>query len=182
MPRGYAGKILEIDLSSENIKETRIEENVLRQYIGRRGLAVKILYDSGVVCWFNFFDDKAQETLWDLLKAVTGWRITPEEWFNVTARRILHIQRAALLLGGPDLRWNPRVHDDVPSRWYEPLTKGLYSGKAVDKVKMHEEIKEYYTAVGWDNNGVPTSEELKRLGLEDVDERLERIRNSLTAF
>ncbi|MEM2309374.1 MAG: aldehyde ferredoxin oxidoreductase C-terminal domain-containing protein [Candidatus Bathyarchaeia archaeon] len=138
-----------------------------------------ILYDSSVVCWFNFFSKEAQEALWGLMEAVTGWKITPDEWFNVMARRILHIQRATLLLGGPDLKWDPRVHDDVPQRWYEPLTKGPYGGKAVDRNRMVESIKEYYGIVGWDENGVPKSEELKRLGLEDVDKKLEAVRESL---
>ncbi|MEM2320979.1 MAG: aldehyde ferredoxin oxidoreductase C-terminal domain-containing protein [Candidatus Bathyarchaeia archaeon] len=141
-----------------------------------RGELMTILYDSGVVCMFNFFG--IPEAIWDLLEAVTGWKITPEEWFNVLARRILHIQRAALLLGGPDLKWDPRVHDDVPQRWYEPLTKGPYSGKAVDRNRMQESVKEYYRSIGWNDGGIPASSELRRLGLEDVDKKLERIRGS----
>jgi len=43
--RGYAGKILDVDLSSGSIKTIKIEEEVLRRYIGGRGLAVKILWD-----------------------------------------------------------------------------------------------------------------------------------------
>ncbi|MEM1582716.1 MAG: aldehyde ferredoxin oxidoreductase C-terminal domain-containing protein [Candidatus Bathyarchaeia archaeon] len=135
-----------------------------------------IINDSGVLCMFNFFGPESEKATWGLLEAVTGWKITPEEWSNVMARRILHIQRATLLLGGPDLKWDPRIHDDVPQRWYEPLTKGPYSGKAVDKSRMQKAIKEYYMAAGWDENGIPKSDELKRLGLEDVDKRLERIR------
>lgn len=138
-----------------------------------------MIYDSGVFCMFTFFSPETQNLLWDLLESVTGWKITPEEWYNASARRILHIQRAALLLGGPDLRWNPKIHDDVPNRWYEPLGKGPFSGKAVDVKRMRESINEYYKAAGWDENGVPTSEELKRLGLDDVDEKLEEIRRSL---
>jgi aldehyde:ferredoxin oxidoreductase len=138
-----------------------------------------MIYDSGVFCMFTFFSPETQNLLWDLLESVTGWKITPEEWYNTSARRILHIQRAALLLGGPDIRWNPKIHDDVPKRWYEPLSKGPFSGKAVDGKRMRESINEYYRAVGWDENGVPTSEELRRLGLDDVDEKLEEIRRSL---
>ncbi|MEM2912783.1 MAG: aldehyde ferredoxin oxidoreductase C-terminal domain-containing protein [Candidatus Bathyarchaeia archaeon] len=138
-----------------------------------------MLYDSGVFCMFTFFSPETQRLLWSFLESVTGWKITPEEWYNATARRILHIQRAALLLGGPDLRWNPKIHDDVPKRWYEPLGKGPFSGKAVDRDRMRESISEYYRAAGWDENGIPTSEELRRLGLDDVDERLEHIRQSL---
>lgn len=138
-----------------------------------------MLYDSGVFCMFTFFSPETQSLLWSFLESVTGWNITPEEWYNATARRILHIQRAALLLGGPDLRWNPKIHDDVPKRWYEPLGKGPFSGKAVDRDRMRGSISEYYRAVCWDENGIPTSEELRRLGLDDVDERLEHIRQSL---
>ncbi|MCK5562765.1 aldehyde ferredoxin oxidoreductase, partial [Candidatus Bathyarchaeota archaeon] len=43
--RGYAGKFLEIDLSNRNIKETKFPDEVLRDYIGGRGLATKVLWD-----------------------------------------------------------------------------------------------------------------------------------------
>ena len=131
-----------------------------------------MLYDSGVICWFNFFKEDARPLVWEFIEAVTGWKITPEEWFSTTARRPLHIQRAALLLGGPDVTWDPKVHDDVPPRWYEPLRKGPYAGKVVGRAKLEEAKKEYYETVGWDENGIPRSEELKRLGLEDVDRKL----------
>ncbi|MBS7605431.1 MAG: aldehyde ferredoxin oxidoreductase C-terminal domain-containing protein [Candidatus Bathyarchaeia archaeon] len=135
-----------------------------------------ILCDSAIACMFALFNPANWENLWALLEAVTGWKIMPDEWFNVMARRILHIQRAMLLLGGPDLKWNPKIHDSVPSRWYEPLLKGPYSGKALEEHKIREEIKEYYRLIGWDENGIPTSEELKRLGLEDVDRKMKILR------
>ena len=43
--RGYAGKILEVNLSDENIKDVRLSDEVLRNYFGGRGLAAKILWD-----------------------------------------------------------------------------------------------------------------------------------------
>jgi aldehyde:ferredoxin oxidoreductase len=134
-----------------------------------------MLYDSAVACWFNFFNEGTYQLLWDIIHAVTGWKITPEEWYDVMGRRVLHIQRAALLIGGPDLKWNPKVHDDIPPRWYEPLTKGPCAGKKIDKAKLEEAKKEYYAAVGWDENGIPKSEELKRLGLNDVYKKLKDV-------
>ena len=130
-----------------------------------------ILHDSGVYCWFNAFE--LPEAKWDFLKAVTGWNIGPEEWYRTTALRILHLQRTLLLLGGPDLKWDPGVHDDNPPRFYEPLPSGPYAGKKVDRARFEESKKEYYEAVGWDENGIPKSEVLKRLGLEEVDKVLE---------
>jgi aldehyde:ferredoxin oxidoreductase len=43
--RGYAGKFLEVDLSSDVIKETSFDDKILKLYIGGRGLATKILWD-----------------------------------------------------------------------------------------------------------------------------------------
>ena len=42
---GYNGIILEIDLTSETIKKTPISEDDLKNYIGGRGLGMKLLYD-----------------------------------------------------------------------------------------------------------------------------------------
>ena len=133
-----------------------------------------MLHDSGVYCWFNAFEDEAFELIWDFLEAVTGWKITREEWYSTMARRILQIQRSSILLGGPDIRWDPNVHDDNPPRWYEALTKGPYAGKASDREELEKARKKYYVAVGWDEKGIPSSEELKRLGLEDVAKKLSK--------
>jgi aldehyde:ferredoxin oxidoreductase len=138
-----------------------------------------MLCDTGVFCWFNFSGKEAQDLLWPFIEAVTGWKITEEEWINTVGRRILHIQRTLLLLGGPDLKWTPKKDDDVPSRWYTPLSVGPYKGKAVNRRRFKEDRKDYYEAVGWDENGIPTSEDLKRLGLDDVDKSLEKIREAI---
>ncbi|MEM3536198.1 MAG: aldehyde ferredoxin oxidoreductase N-terminal domain-containing protein, partial [Candidatus Bathyarchaeia archaeon] len=42
---GYAGKFLEVDLSTEKIREIRLNDDVLKDFIGGRGLATKILWD-----------------------------------------------------------------------------------------------------------------------------------------
>jgi aldehyde:ferredoxin oxidoreductase len=42
---GWAGKILEVDLSNEKITETKLDEKLVRNFIGGRGLGVKIFYD-----------------------------------------------------------------------------------------------------------------------------------------
>ncbi|RJS80709.1 aldehyde ferredoxin oxidoreductase, partial [Candidatus Bathyarchaeota archaeon] len=45
MIKGYAGKFLEIDLSSGKISETKFSDEILKDYVGGRGLATKILWD-----------------------------------------------------------------------------------------------------------------------------------------
>lgn len=42
---GWAGKILEVDLSLEKISEAKLDEKLVRNFIGGRGLGVKLLYD-----------------------------------------------------------------------------------------------------------------------------------------
>jgi aldehyde:ferredoxin oxidoreductase len=132
-----------------------------------------ILHDSGVYCWFNMFDQR-KSLKWEFFRAVTGWKIRPERWYKITARRILHLQRTLLLLGGPDLKWTPKEHDDNPPRFYEPLPSGPYTGKTVDRTKFEKLKRRYYEAVGWNENGIPKSETLKGLGLEEVDRILDK--------
>ncbi|MCD6432150.1 hypothetical protein J7L33_05580, partial [Candidatus Bathyarchaeota archaeon] len=54
----------------------------------------------------------ARDIKFEFYRAVTGVNLTEEEWVNTKALRILQLQRAMLLLGGPDLRWNPKIYDD----------------------------------------------------------------------
>ena len=131
--------------------------------------------DSAVYCYFNIFG-VPRNLKFEFYKAVTGIELTQEDWVNTKALRILQLQRAMLLLGGPDLKWKPKIHDSNPPRFYEPLPSGPYRGKTVDRAKVEGEIRRYYEAVGWDENGIPKTEVLKNLGLDDVDKALEKLR------
>jgi aldehyde:ferredoxin oxidoreductase len=93
--------------------------------------------------------------------------------------KTLQLQRAMLLLGGPDAKWNPKIDDDNPPRFYEPLPSGPEKGKTTDKKAVEKYKHRYYKAVGWDMNGVPTSQMLVKLGLKDVDEALEKVRKRI---
>ncbi|MBS7650288.1 aldehyde ferredoxin oxidoreductase [Candidatus Bathyarchaeota archaeon] len=127
-----------------------------------------LLYDSGVFCWFNVFAVD-EPIIWEFLEAVTGWGITKEEWYSRLAPSTINIQRAALLIGGPDLKWRPREDDENPPRFYEPLPSGPKKGEKIVWEKFDEMRREYYQALGWDERGIPKTETLKALGLADVD-------------
>ncbi len=131
-----------------------------------------VFLDSAVIC--SFVVDWG--LLWDFYRAVTGWETTSEMWNRTLGHRIIHIQRAALLLGGPDIVWDPAVHDDIPPRFYEPLPSGPYEGKTTDREGFEEMKKQYYEAIGWDENGIPKSEVLKKLGLGDIDKAIDKLR------
>ncbi|MEM2546113.1 MAG: aldehyde ferredoxin oxidoreductase C-terminal domain-containing protein, partial [Candidatus Bathyarchaeia archaeon] len=140
-----------------------------------RSEAMTIFGDSAVYCVFNAFG-LPHDALFEFYKAVTGLELTKDMWIKNNALKVIQLQRAMLLLGGPDLKWDPRVHDDNPPRFYEPLPDGPFKGKSADKQRVNEERQKYYEAVGWDGKGVPKSEVLKGLGLEDVDKALEKLR------
>jgi aldehyde:ferredoxin oxidoreductase len=124
--------------------------------------------DSAVVCGFNVHETNL-DPMWRMLRTTTGWNITADDWYNELGPRMLAIQRAALLVGGPDLKWNPDVDDENPPRFYEPLPSGPMKGKTTDRARVQEDKKKYYESLGWDERGIPTPETLNRLGIEKLD-------------
>jgi aldehyde:ferredoxin oxidoreductase len=136
----------------------------------------EIFNDSGVHCNFNVFGIP-RKVKFNFYEAITGIELTQEEWYKTKAFRILQMQRAMLLLGAPDIKWNPKTHDENPARFYEPLPSGPYKGKTASRKKVEGDKKRYYRAAGWDENGIPQTKTLKKLGLEDVDKALEKLRS-----
>ncbi|RLI26545.1 aldehyde ferredoxin oxidoreductase [Candidatus Bathyarchaeota archaeon] len=141
----------------------------------RPGEYEMILLDSIVACWFNY----KKQYLYEFFKVVAGWNLTEDEWYGELAPRIAAIQRTLLLLGGPDAYWNPRIHDENPQRFYEPLPSGPKKGALVKREEIEKLKKTYYEAAGWDENGLPKPETLKRLGITELEKALERIRHRL---
>ena len=68
MARGYAGKFLEADLTAQKLQDITFTEDVLRQYIGGRALATKILWDALGAEW-ETIDPLGPE---NILLALTG--------------------------------------------------------------------------------------------------------------
>jgi aldehyde:ferredoxin oxidoreductase len=134
-----------------------------------------ILIDSAVVCWFNF----RKEHVYRFFKTVAGWSISDDELYNEIAPRIAAIQRTLLLLGGPDVYWDPRVDDDNPPRFYEPLPSGPLKGTTVKKEEVDKLKRTYYEAAGWDEYGLPKKEVLEKLGIGEVGKALEKVRQRL---
>jgi len=113
---------------------------------------------------------------WRFFRAVTGWETTEEMWKTELGHRIIQIQRAAELLGGPDVFWDPVKDNDNPQRFFEPLPSGPYKGNTIEREEFERRKKEYYNIIGWDEKGIPESRVLKKLGLTDVVKALNKIR------
>lgn len=136
-------------------------------------MAWLVFCDSAVVCDFYFNDD----LIWDYARAITGWEITKNRWCTEQGPRIVTLQQAILLLGGPDVFWDPDKDFDNPPRYYEPLPNGPYKGKATDRKIVDEMKRNYYKAMGWDERGIPTQQTLKKLNLAEIDSHIRKLRD-----
>ena len=68
-----------------------------------------------------------------------------------------------------------RKDDTLPRRMFtEPLQGGMRDGEIIRKPDVI--IDEYYKARGWDENGIPTKQTLRRLELQEVDKDIAKFR------
>ena len=70
---GYAGKFLEVNLSTEKTKELVLEDEVLKNYVGGRGLAAKILWDRLGTKWETIDPLGPENILLFLTGPLTGY-------------------------------------------------------------------------------------------------------------
>jgi len=90
-------------------------------------------------------------------EVVTGLKMDVDT-LNKSAERIINLERLYNYKMGFE-----RKDDTLPKRFTEePMPSGESAGHTVDLESM---LDQYYEAMGWDNNGLPTQEKLKELGL-----------------
>jgi aldehyde:ferredoxin oxidoreductase len=142
----------------------------------------RAVQDSAVVCKFASLVSGYDEVVAAFISAVTGLPFTRSSIYGDVGPRILTLQRVLLLLGGPDVFWDPRLYDDNPPRWYEPLPSGPYKGSYVPRDEVERLKKEYYKALGWNELGLPTEETLRRLGLEELSPAIEIVKKRFEAL
>jgi len=112
--------------------------------------------DSSGICLFSSFaldtDDYA-----DLITASTGMTIDAEELLTI-GERIWNLQKLFNLKVG-----YTRADDTLPKRLLtEPLKEGAPKGRVWEPDHM---LDDYYESRGWNHEGVPTKETLKRLAI-----------------
>ena len=113
--------------------------------------------DAEGLCLFSSFalggDDYA-----DLLSAVTGEDYSVEDALKV-GERIWNLERLWNLKAGIS-----KKDDTLPPRFLEePLPDGAAKGQVAH---LDVTLPEYYSLRGWDDNGVPSPEKLRELGLD----------------
>ncbi len=124
----------------------------------------KILTDSLVVCHFTWHFPLTRAEKIQLLNSGTGLDYDDESVTNLGHRvetliRLFNINEGIT-----------RKDDILPPRFWEPETIGPSKGmKAfVNKEDFEKSLDLYYELKGWNKDGVPTKETIKKLGLRSL--------------
>jgi aldehyde:ferredoxin oxidoreductase len=93
------------------------------------------------------------------VNAVTGWDLSADELTEI-AERSLTLARLF------NIREGFAAGDDrLPEQAMKPHVSGVLSKVRLDAEDMAEQVRVYYHARGWDDEGVPTPRTLEHLGL-----------------
>jgi aldehyde:ferredoxin oxidoreductase len=98
----------------------------------------------------------------DICRIVTGHDFTPE--LMSIGERIYNLERMILNREGIQ-----RKEDQLPERIVrEAVPSGPIAGQVLTERMYDQMLDEYYRERGWDADGIPTSETVARLGIEDL--------------
>ncbi|MEM3493763.1 MAG: aldehyde ferredoxin oxidoreductase family protein [Thermoplasmata archaeon] len=115
-----------------------------------------------------------------------GMSITPHMWAEIykyatgmdvdgkslleAGERIYNVERAFIVREGV------RRKDDIPPEreFNEPYPTGKMKGFRLEREKYEKLLSAYYELHGWDEDGVPTENRLRKLGLGDLIEPLKQ--------
>jgi aldehyde:ferredoxin oxidoreductase len=115
------------------------------------------LFNSLKVCQF-IMPGTLGQNLVRYLNLTTGWDVTLEELLTIG-------ERASNLKRMYNVRLGQSRQDDVlPRRILEEELPGGGAGNYLPPFEAM--LEEYYATRGWDSNGIPTPETLRRLGLK----------------
>ncbi len=92
----------------------------------------------------------------------SGLVLTPNE-LKTIGERIYTLERMMLARDGIS-----RKEDTLPKRYFdEPIPQGPAQGEVISRDRFNEMLDEYYRLHGWDEDGIPKKETIRRLGLDE---------------
>ncbi len=93
----------------------------------------------------------------NIVRSVTGWDVSAFELMKISERAV-NLSRIFNIREGFN-----REDDVLPRRLMEPKSNGVLSNVSIDPNEFEDLKSAYYKMVGWNNQGVPTSEKLEEL-------------------
>lgn len=118
-------------------------------------------FDCAVLCMFISWTPSEAARL---TRSATGWNSTTVELLRV-GERAVNLARVF-----NDRHGIGRDIEKLPSRFSEPFKDGPLVGKAISYELMESAKKNYYSLMGWDEQGVPSQEKLSELNLDWLNE------------
>jgi aldehyde:ferredoxin oxidoreductase len=116
------------------------------------------MVDCLIMCRFLPYD--VQQTV-DIVNGATGWNV--DKW-----ELLLVGERAATLSRLFNLREGiSSEKDKLPKRFFQEFTRGPLEGVAIDPAAFRTALRNYYTEMGWDEEGKPGLKRMKELGIEE---------------
>ena len=170
-PRGAFGMALAYATSDRGACHQRawtvraeIEEVLTPRYSTRgRAEFVKDTQDERAACFSLVLCDFAPlevSHFVELLNKAAGFDFTVRDYLK-TGERIWNLTRLFNVREGVT-----RKDDTLPPRFMEErLPDGVAKGQVITKKMLNEMLDEYYALRGWNENGIPTKEKLKKLDL-----------------
>ncbi len=126
----------------------------------KRAMAVSAVLDSLGLCKvaaLSVVGDFSLKAEAELASALSGWSFSPAELLS-TGERVIDVERLFNLRHGAD-----RSDDRLPAHF---LRDGLpEEPNRGGTVQLEPMIQQFYAAMGWDQEGRPTAEKLRELGL-----------------
>lgn len=120
--------------------------------------------DSLVFCRFvqeRSFGLELGAPLAEWITDITGWENYSQEELSLTAERICTLEKLVCLDRGFG-----KDHDTLPYRvLHEPIPDGPSAGRYCPEEELETMLHRYYRLRGWDREGVPTGETLRRLSI-----------------
>jgi aldehyde:ferredoxin oxidoreductase len=131
---------------------------------------IRPLFDCLGICRLQYMELGFEaENYEELFFLVTGRRMSWAELLQIS-ERVWHLTRAFSVR---EIEGFGREFDYPPPRFFrEPVPDGPNEGHYLTRRELDTLLDEYYAARGWDQNGVPTEETLRRAGLADVADAL----------
>jgi aldehyde:ferredoxin oxidoreductase len=110
------------------------------------------------MCFFLRYDDPKMT---DIVNAVSGWGLTTAELTEIGERSL------AMARLFNEREGFAAADDRLPRQVTKPHVSGPLSKVRLDDGDLATQVRAYYGARGWDDQGHPKAETLERLGLTE---------------